>query len=797
VNATHRVRFEPIGEEIECGAEETVLDAAFRQGYNLVYGCREGQCSACKCFLLEGDAALKRYSNFALSDTERANGYALMCRAMPEEDLVVELLHYDPDNYRLEHTISDGVAVVETIEALRPDITRLVLGADGFEFTPGQYVDLHVDGERRSFSMSNIEPGRIELIVKRYPGGRFSGKLDGQLQPGDQIGYTGPYGSLRARESERPILMIAGGSGMAPILSLLREFKRQECTRPIRFFYGARTEEDLFYTDLAAGLADFTPVTGRFVHEVVDEYLSTCGDHPDVYMCGPPPMIEAAEEMLAGHGIDDRQIFVDKFTTSAEAAQPAGPPVKTFEAPAPATADESEREFGWYTPAKRRATLYEDVTIDTQPSIHRHLNRGWPVSFEDGRGTWDDASTALRCTDWFAFRDPNAYWERPYYQRESAIEQQIDGAMQSAVEQGLIDDFGPEWIEFLRANLQVPAYVEHGLWFALATIGRACLSDSVATCVCLQAAMKQRSAQALVLYAMDLEQHHGPFPIAAAREAFLQDEAWQPTRRYLERLAASPDWGEVIVAANLCFEPIVGTLLRRELGIRAAAANGDTVTPVLARVATQEWEWAQAWSTELVRFLSADRDHGPDNRALIDQWVAEWQPLANEAALALAPLAEEIPRGIEPGSAVQRIQAYAERVHAQTSVSTTSGAGVRGARRRTRPSNVKPASAATIDDGSFDYVGIVMAKSAEGDAVAEILGRRAGIEVLEQPAFWDIRSRGRLEIPYEEVSEQLGYEVDAYSIQHEMSTHYGRMVATDDALMLFSDPTEAMQYLMA
>ena len=90
-----------------------------------------------------------------------------------------------------------------------------------------------------------------------------------------------------------------------------------------------------------------------------------------------------------------------------------------------------------------------------------------------------------------------------------------------------------------------------------------------------------------------------------------------------------------------------------------------------------------------------------------------------------------------------------------------------------------------------------MAKSAEGDAVAAILGRRPDITVHEQPAFWDIRAEGKLVIPYDAVSEQLGYEIDAYSIQHEMSTHYGRMVATDDALMLFSDPTEAMQYLMA
>ena len=102
-----RVLFEPIGEEIEVGEEETILAAAFRQGYNLAYGCREGQCSACKCFLLEGEVDLLPYSTFALSDTEAANGYTLICRALPYEDLVVELLHFDPENYRLENPIRD------------------------------------------------------------------------------------------------------------------------------------------------------------------------------------------------------------------------------------------------------------------------------------------------------------------------------------------------------------------------------------------------------------------------------------------------------------------------------------------------------------------------------------------------------------------------------------------------------------------------------------------------------------------------------------------------------------------
>ncbi len=853
-----RVRFEPLGEEIECGSDETVLDAAFRRGYNLAYGCREGQCSACKCFLIEGEVALKSYSTFALSESEQSNGYSLMCRAMPEQDLVVELLHYDPDNYRLENPIRDGVATVEVVEALTHDISRLLLRVSvpsDFSFLPGQYVDLWVPGAddaRRSFSLANLPgDGLIELVIKRYPGGRLSGMLDGQIQPGSQIRFTGPYGVFHLRRSERPILMIAGGSGMAPILSVLRQLAAEGCERPVRFFYGARAERDLFHLEeiqqLGAKLIDFhfTPVlsdTDRFVHEAVDEFLAQTDSFamPDVYMCGPPPMLEAAEPMLIdAHKLDERRIFQDKFTTAAEAdpdrtaAQPGAAagleaPVKRLGSVTAPSGDEAERQFQWYVPAKRRATLYEDVTVDTQPSIHRHLTRGWPVSFEDGRGTWNDASTALRCSDWFAFRDPGEQWERPFYKLGTAVERQIEDALRSAAEEGLMEDFAPEWVEFLHTYLLVPAYVEHGLWFALATIGRDCLSDSVATCVCLQAAMKQRSAQAIVLYAMDLEEHHGEFPIGAARETFLRDESWQPTRRYLERLAATPDWGEVIVAANLCFEPLVGTLLRREYGTRAAAANGDTMTPVLAQAETQEWEWARAWTTALSRFLIEDELHGAQNRELIAGWVADWLPQSMEAALAITPIGERLNAGIDLDQVAERVRRYAAALLQDAGLAELgalvghepaqpppgdeappSAAPVRRVHPARRPR--RPVAVRTVDredhaadprvakdgEGTYDFVGIVMAKSAEGDAVAEVLGRRDDIDVIEQPAFFDIRARDRLVIRYDDVSEALGYEIDAYSIQHEMSTHYGRMVATDDALMLFSDPTEAMQYLMS
>jgi propane monooxygenase reductase component len=338
---TPRVLFEPIGEGIDCDEEESVLDAAFRHGFNLVYGCREGQCSACKAYLLEGEVVLKPYSTFALSESEESNGYTLLCRAMPEEDLVVELLHFDPDNYRLENEIRDGRATVTAVEALTHDIRRLeldVLEPADFSFVPGQYVDVWIPGSentgeaRRSFSMANAPgDGRIELIVKRYPDGRFSSLLDGAIAPGDELRFTGPYGAFHLRKTERPILMVAGGSGMAPILSLLRTLAAARSDRPVRFFYGARTEQDLFYVDLirelGAGLPDFEfmPVlseTDRFVHEAAGEHLeSGAMSDPEIYMCGPPPMIDAMIELATErHGIDEGQIFHDKFTTAADAA---------------------------------------------------------------------------------------------------------------------------------------------------------------------------------------------------------------------------------------------------------------------------------------------------------------------------------------------------------------------------------------------------------------------------------------------------------------------------------------------
>jgi propane 2-monooxygenase small subunit len=318
----------------------------------------------------------------------------------------------------------------------------------------------------------------------------------------------------------------------------------------------------------------------------------------------------------------------------------AEPPVKQRRG------EDPERSFQWYTPKKRRATLYEDVTVDTQPSVHRHLNRGWPVHFEDGRGMWSEDSTALRSTDWYDFRDPGQLWERPYYQTGTSYEQLIEGAVRTGRRERALDDFTPEWVDFLRKHLQAPAFIEHGIWLALATASRDTLSDTVTHCVALEAAMKQRQAQAYLLYGMDLDEHFGDFPVDRARESFLKDEAWQPARRYVERLRSTTDWGERVIAVNLCFEPLVGLMVRRELLMRSVRFNGDILTQAVSHVAQLEWEWVRGWTVDLVKFVVEDEEHGTANREVLARWIAEWAPLAEEAAAGLQPVFDELPAGI-------------------------------------------------------------------------------------------------------------------------------------------------------
>jgi propane monooxygenase reductase subunit len=338
VGQKFNVRLEPVGIEFEVDEDETVLRGAFRQGLMLMHGCKEGQCAACKSFLLDGEVDLERYSTFALNDSEKEEGWTLLCRAHAESDLEVELINYDEEMLRSGVPEQTEELRVETLEALTHDIYRLVLDATEMNYKPGQYVDVTIPGsdEVRSFSMANLPDGKLEFMIKAYPDGKFSSLLaDNKIEEGHDLTVTGPYGvfTLR-RNSERPLLFIGGGAGMAPILALLRALADQNSERKAVYYYGARGPKDLFHLDelreLEGRLANFTfvPALSDCDEEedwggergLITEVVERCEQElseMDAYLCGPPPMVDAAIAMLDAKGVPEERVFYDKFTTTA------------------------------------------------------------------------------------------------------------------------------------------------------------------------------------------------------------------------------------------------------------------------------------------------------------------------------------------------------------------------------------------------------------------------------------------------------------------------------------------------
>jgi propane monooxygenase reductase component len=340
----HLVRFEPVGIEIEVDENQTILRAAAEQGVMLMHGCKEGQCAACKSFLLDGeDIDHDRYSTFALPDYELEEGYTLLCRAHAYEDLTIELLNYDEEMIRSGLPITEAVAEVVSKDAVTHDMRHLVLKLvepTEVKFFPGQYMDIAVPDtdEVRSFSMANTssrDGGLLEFVIKVYPDGVFSRFLAEKLAEGDRLDITGPFGVFTLREGDNDLVFVGGGAGMAPILSLLRSMAERGLQRKATFFYGARTKQDLCFEaelrELEEKLPDFRyipalsePADGEdwegetgLITDVVKRLASDLHE-AHAYVCGPPPMVEAALPLLATLGVAEKRIYYDKFTTTGD-----------------------------------------------------------------------------------------------------------------------------------------------------------------------------------------------------------------------------------------------------------------------------------------------------------------------------------------------------------------------------------------------------------------------------------------------------------------------------------------------
>lgn len=337
---THQVTVLPAGVSFDCSEEETILEAAVRRGFALPYGCRKGNCGTCKAQVLEGEVDLEVESMYSLSDFERDQGFTLLCSAYAVCDTTVEMEGLDASD--LAETMSPASEFLAEVLEVRPltsDIRALRLTLDGeLEFRSGQFAQVNAPGTDvwRSYSMANPASRRdeLEFMIKLIPGGEFSSRLE-QMAVGEKVRVKAPHGSFWIRDHDRPLLMIGGGAGMAPLWGMLQDLAETKDPRPVRFFYGARTPADLFHLDEIAALGErlsdfqFVPALSHvgpeeagghecgFITEVVERRIGRAIAKYDAYLCGPPPMIDAALVVLEDHGLAERKsIYYDKFTAS-------------------------------------------------------------------------------------------------------------------------------------------------------------------------------------------------------------------------------------------------------------------------------------------------------------------------------------------------------------------------------------------------------------------------------------------------------------------------------------------------
>lgn len=321
---------------IQCDDDEKVTDAAFRQKINLPMDCRDGVCGTCKCFAEKGEYELEFYMDESMSDEEAEEGYVLTCQMTPESDCVLRV----PASSAMCKTApaaTDGEVLgvenlSETSFGLRVKLAKPI------DFLPGQYVNVTVPGtdKHRSYSFSSA-PGAQEatFLIRNLPGGVMSSYLGEKSKAGDNVTLTGPMGAFYLRPIERPQVWLAGGTGLAPFLSMLEQVAAQGSDHPITLYYAVTRAVDLVELDrvnaLAEKIGNVTVITVLAAAEDAHERKGFVTDHVtaddlnagdcDVYLCGPPPMVDAVRAHFGKIGVAPANFYYEKFNpTEAEVA---------------------------------------------------------------------------------------------------------------------------------------------------------------------------------------------------------------------------------------------------------------------------------------------------------------------------------------------------------------------------------------------------------------------------------------------------------------------------------------------
>ena len=341
---TYTITVQPSGRSFEAEPAETMLAAGIRQGIGLPYGCKDGACGSCKCKKISGTVTHGPHQDKALSAQEEADGYVLTCCGTATSDVVLE-------SRQVTHAgafpIKKMPARVATLEKLSPDVVRLKLqlpANDIIQYHAGQYVEFILrDGARRSYSMANaphtlIESGApmVDLHIRHMPGGKFTDHVFGAMKEKEILRIEGPYGSFHLQESPKPIVLLASGTGFAPIKAIIEHMQFMGITREAVLYWGGRRPHDLYMNDwVQARCAEmpnltYVPVvsdalpedgwSGRtgFVHQAVLQDLPDLSGH-QVYACGAPIVVDSArKDFVEKAGLPEHEFFADAFTSEAD-----------------------------------------------------------------------------------------------------------------------------------------------------------------------------------------------------------------------------------------------------------------------------------------------------------------------------------------------------------------------------------------------------------------------------------------------------------------------------------------------
>ena len=327
---TYKIKIKSSGLEFNVKPSQTILEGAIASGITLPYGCQDGACGSCKGKVISGKYFLNEYQSSALTDSDIKAGNTLYCKSMAQEDLVIE-----PNIPEVYDQYSPKVVPVkvESLTRLNHDVMQMFLklpAKETFRFKAGQYIEFIMgDGSRRAFSMANAPlDSMIELHLRLIEGGKFTSFVFNEMKEKSIHRIEGPIGQFYLRDSEKPIIFIAGGTGFAPIKSIIEDMIANKNKRKIYLYRGVRSEKDFYMNELVndwikklEGLK-YIPVVedglsedarSGYVHHAVLEDFKNLNDI-QVYCCGAPGLVENAFKDLTKSGLPDDQFFADAFT---------------------------------------------------------------------------------------------------------------------------------------------------------------------------------------------------------------------------------------------------------------------------------------------------------------------------------------------------------------------------------------------------------------------------------------------------------------------------------------------------